>query len=427
MAMRKLFVPVAIIIASISLAGIAITQLFWVKESIKLKEEEFGNSVVLALKSVTSVLWSYHYNLEANTGRLAVIDSIDNNFFNSLVTHEVSCLKIDRPFYFAIIDLEDNKFEAGKFFGYETQLLESTHKIPLSGFPGSVNHVVSLYFPGEKSWIIYSMLIWLILSVIFAIMLILTFYFTVSFFLKQKKLAELKTDFINNMTHEFRTPISTISLTSEMLMNDTVRNNPDKTLRYAKIIHDENTRLQNQVEQVLTMALMEKSDIKLRIKEVDLHKLIMREMNNFNLKLKKRSGTIVTFLYAKKFVIYADKDHVSNVITNLIDNAIKYSREEPEIIITTRNIEGGILFTVEDKGIGISSVNQKMVFKRLYRVQGVGSEAEKGYGLGLHYVRSIVEAHGGYISLSSELNKGSRFDVYLPFSSKSEEDHDNNE
>ena len=427
MKMRKLFLPVAIIIASISLAGIAITQLFWVKEAIKLKEEEFGNSVVLALKSITSVLWSYHYNLEANTGRLATTDSIDNAFFNTLVKHEVSCLSIDRPFHYAIIDLENKSFEAGDYSGYERQLLETYHKIPLTGFPESANHVLSIYFDGEKGWIIFSMLSWLILSVIFAIMLILAFYFTVSFFLKQKKLAELKTDFINNMTHEFRTPISTISLTSEMLMNDMVRSNPDKTLRYAKIIHDENTRLQNQVEQVLTMSLMGKIDIKLRKREVDLHKLIIREMNNFNLKIKKRKGSLVSFLYAKEFILHADREHLSNVIANLIDNAIKYSREEPEIIITTRNIEGGILFSVEDKGIGISLDNQKMVFKRLYRVQGIQSNTESGYGLGLHYVKTIVEAHGGNITLASELTKGSRFNVYLPFSSKNDEDHDSND
>lgn len=427
MHMKKLFLPVAIFIASISLAGIVVTQLFWVKEAIKLKEEEFANSVVQAMKSVTSVLWSYHYNLEANTGKRATADSINIDFFNSLVRHEVSCLRIDRPYYFAIVKTDSETFIAGDYAGHEDQLLQSVHKIPLTGFPESATHVMTIYFEGQTNWMIYNMLGWLILSVIFAILLILTFYFTVNFFLRQKKLAELKTDFINNMTHEFRTPIATISLTSEMLMNDVVRNNPERTLKYAMIIHDENTRLQNQVEQVLTMSLMGKMEIKIRKREVDIHKLILREINNFNLKIKKRKGSLESFLNAKDFIIIGDKEHLSNVIANLLDNAIKYSRQEPEIIITTRNVEGGILISVEDKGIGISKDNQKMVFKRLYRVQDEKVRKEKGYGLGLHYVRKIIEAHEGNITLTSELNKGSRFNVYLPFGSKNEAEHDHNE
>jgi two-component system phosphate regulon sensor histidine kinase PhoR len=228
----------------------------------------------------------------------------------------------------------------------------------------------------------------------------------------------MKTDFFNNMTHELKTPISTISLASEMLMSKNVYEDPGKTKRYAAVIHDENARLQHQVEHVLNMTLLDKRNFKLKIREVDIHKIIIKAVSNYNLIVKKRNGVIFTVLYAKNFIINGDREHLRNVITNLLDNANKYSPESPEITVTTRNVDNGILISIEDKGIGISQENQKLIFKRLYRIPTGDIHDVKGFGLGLYYVKSIAEAHEGKVKVESELGKGSRFDIYLPFDIK---------
>jgi len=225
----------------------------------------------------------------------------------------------------------------------------------------------------------------------------------------------MKTDFVNNMTHEFKTPIATISLASEMLLKPGINEMPEKTKKYASIIYDENSRLKNQVEQVLQIAVLDKGNFKLRKKEINLNELIEFATENFEMQIKQRNGKITTNLAASMSTFFADPDHITNIINNLMDNANKYTPETPEITISTRNSEKGIIMTVKDNGIGISSENQKHIFKKFFRVHTGNIHDVKGFGLGLYYVKTIVEAHGGSVTLQSELKKGTQFEIYFPY------------
>jgi len=269
--------------------------------------------------------------------------------------------------------------------------------------------------------------IWLVLPVIFAIILIIGFPYSLYIFNRQKKVSGMQSDFINNMTHEFKTPIATISLASEMLMKKSIQEDPVKTQRYVRIIFDENTRLQNHVEQILSVSLLERGQFRLKKREIDINELIREIVENFSLTVRERDGEIKSHFCAGNFIINADKAHLTNVITNLLDNANKYSPGKPWIRIGTQNTENGLTITVEDRGIGISLENQQQIFKKLYRVPTGNIYNVKGFGIGLYYVKTIVEAHGGHINIKSELNKGSRFDVYLPFVLKSSKDDDFNQ
>jgi two-component system, OmpR family, phosphate regulon sensor histidine kinase PhoR len=256
-------------------------------------------------------------------------------------------------------------------------------------------------------------------------MLIVGFPLSFFVFYRQKKVSEMKSDFINNMTHEFKTPIATISLASEMLMKKSVIENPARTQQYAKIIFDENTRLQIHVEQILSVSLLERGQFRLKKRDIDVHEVINELVENFRMTVKERNGEIRTHYCADRFHLQADKVHLTNVISNLLDNANKYSPGPPHIRIGTQNTHNGLIISVEDKGMGISLDHQQQIFKKLYRVPTGNLYNVKGFGIGLYYVKTIVEAHGGHINLKSELNKGSRFDVFLPFVFKSPKDDDN--
>ena len=224
----------------------------------------------------------------------------------------------------------------------------------------------------------------------------------------------MKNDFVNNMTHEFKTPISTISLTGEMLLKDRVLKDSDKAKRYTRIILDENNRLKKQVEQVLQIAVIDRGEFKLKQQEVNMHDILQSQANTFEAIVNERGGMIQQQLEAEDADITGDRTHLENIIANLIDNAIKYSTEIPHIRIETTNKNSGIVVSVHDNGIGISSENKNQIFKNLYRVPTGNVHNVKGFGLGLYYVKKMVEAHGGNITLESELGKGSSFYIYLP-------------
>jgi two-component system phosphate regulon sensor histidine kinase PhoR len=224
----------------------------------------------------------------------------------------------------------------------------------------------------------------------------------------------MKTDFVNNMTHEFKTPIATISVSSEMLSKDAIIKFPEKIKKYAKIIFDENTRLKNQVERVLQMAILDKSDYKLKLKDVNVHDIINECINNFTVQIRERKGNLHSNLKAEQSTIKADQQHFTNIINNLLDNANKYSPLKPEILVKSINQNGKLHISVEDKGIGISKENQADVFKKFHRLQTGNIHDAKGFGIGLFYVKTMIEKMGGNIDLKSELNKGSIFTISLP-------------
>ncbi|HTF03110.1 MAG TPA: HAMP domain-containing sensor histidine kinase, partial [Bacteroidia bacterium] len=249
----------------------------------------------------------------------------------------------------------------------------------------------------------------------FIIFILVLFYYSISTIFRQKKLSEIKNDFISNMTHELKTPISTISLACEVLGDDTIEKSRERTDRYLGMIKEENKRLSVLVENVLQTAILDKGNFKLKPTPLDIHEMIRNVVANVQLAVDKREGEISADLRAQKTIIEADRTHVQNVIYNLVDNAIKYSPENPSIRIFTCDFMDAIEICVQDNGIGIARDNQKKIFEKLYRVPTGNIHDVKGFGLGLSYVKAIIEKHGGSVWVESEPGKGSRFYVRLPY------------
>lgn len=248
----------------------------------------------------------------------------------------------------------------------------------------------------------------------FILIVVGCFGFTMFMLVRQKKLSDMKTDFINNMTHELKTPIATIAIASEALKDDHIRNNTDRVSRFVTVIHDENKRLAGHVEKVLQAAVMDRGELKLRKSCVNLHGLIEKTVQSLALQIEQKHGVVFQELHSVQPFIEADEQHLTNVIFNLLDNANKYSPENPRIIISTHDSDAGLLLAVEDSGTGMSKEEQKNIFEKFYRVPTGNRHDVKGFGLGLSYVHSIVQAHGGTIRVQSEPGKGSRFEILLP-------------
>jgi two-component system phosphate regulon sensor histidine kinase PhoR len=421
--MKKNIFRLIILINTVALAGIIVTQIYWVREAYYMNLEQFAGSVRIAMKSVTNQMLDFQKKRPALSNPSDSIEPsrvtpnvslINPGLLDFKTTEEFNCMKVGENYAYAMIDRRADTVILGKTGKYKQELIRSRHQIPMVGFQDSEFMVFSAYFPNEQSMILRRMVAWLILSILFTIFLVLGFYYNLFTYYRQKRLSEMKTDFINNMTHEFKTPLATISLASEMLLQKAIQQDPVKSEKYSRIIYDENARLQNHVDQILRVSQLEKGQFNLKKKEVDLHELIRKAVENFELTVKGRDGKLRAHYCARNYHVIADPDHITNVIINLLDNANKYSPDPPDIKIGTIDSDNGVVISVEDKGIGISHANQQLIFKKLYRVPTGNLYNVKGFGIGLYYVKTIVEAHGGHIILKSDLNKGSRFDVFLP-------------
>jgi two-component system phosphate regulon sensor histidine kinase PhoR len=273
---------------------------------------------------------------------------------------------------------------------------------------------LSVYFPKHKTYLFKTLWVMLLASALIIIILSLSFYYTISTINRQKKLSAIKNDFISNMTHEFKTPISTISLASEMLNDQTIIKTPEKIERFVKMIRDENKRLSVLVESILQTSILDKGKIKLKSDLLNIHEIIEQAIQNIQIQIDSRNGALTHHFLATQPLFNGDKVHITNIVYNLLDNAIKYSKEIPEIDIKTENYDNGIIFSVKDNGIGISKENLKKIFDKFYRIPTGNVHNIKGFGLGLSYVKAVVEKHGGHIQVDSELNKGSTFKIFLP-------------
>lgn len=345
---------------------------------------------------------------------------LDTLLLDSILRFELMQRGISADYIFGIAASKTPPTDSAKLSDKEKKLYNSPYKVNLS--PDNIfiePQFLSVSFPNQKRYLLSSMWLLLLVSFTFLLAIIFSFYYSISTIFKQKKLSEIKNDFISNMTHEFKTPISTISLACEVLGDNTVEKSPERVSNYVKMIGDENKRLSLLVENILQTAILDKGQFKLKIQPMDIHLLIEQTITNIKLQVENKEGEIITGLKAKDSIVYADRVHVTNIVFNLIDNALKYSNEKPRIKISTHNDEQGVFIEVQDNGIGISKENQKRIFDTMYRVPTGNIHNVKGFGLGLSYVKAVAEKHGGSISVNSEPGRGSTFIVYLPFNRES--------
>lgn len=320
---------------------------------------------------------------------------------------------IDIPYHFSVTDRDGKVVYHCSDYVYEDEKIYS--RLLFEKDPPAKMGFVNVFFPTLDDYI-FSSVRFMIPSIIFTLVLLVTFVFTIYIIFRQKKLTEIKNDFINNMTHEFKTPISTISLAAQMLNDPAVGKSPVMFKHISGVINDETKRLRFQVEKVLQMSMFERQSVTLKKKEIDANELIQGVVNTFRLKVEKYNGTIDAELNAGDPVIFVDEMHFTNVVFNLLDNAVKYKKPDGDIAlkVKTWNESGKLHISIEDNGIGIKKENLKKIFDKFYRVHTGNRHDVKGFGLGLAYVKKIITDHKGTIRAESELNVGTKFIIVLP-------------
>lgn len=340
-------------------------------------------------------------------------DRLDPEFLVKTMKHEFYKAGINTKFEYGVYTNDTSKFISSDNFRY-------SHKYTLYNvalFPNDVfskSNYLRVYFPEQQNYIFQSMGFVAVSSIVLTLLIIAGSLITIYTIFRQKRLSEIKNDFVNNMTHELKTPISTISLATQMLKDSSIPAERKDYSYISNIIENESKRLGYQVEKVLQMAIFDKGGVKLKFKEKDIHGILENVIQTFEIQVKKRGGKLNSQLLAEYPVCNVDEVHITNVFYNLLDNALKYSKETPEINVATSGKNGSLQVIVSDNGIGISKDNQKRIFEQFYRVPTGNIHNVKGFGLGLSYVKKIVEYHQGKINVNSELNKGSSFKVSLP-------------
>ncbi len=341
---------------------------------------------------------------------------IDTIALDSMLRNELHESGIETNFHFGILEPSQKKLVYRKKQELEPELLQTPFRVSLTAKNSFIPpRYLSVYFPNEKRYVLRTMGLMLMGTGLIITVIFLLFFYILRTIFYQKKLSEIKNDFISNMTHEFKTPISTISLAVEVLGDTGLEKSADKTKRYLGMIRDENKRLGILVENILQTAVLDKGKLKLKPVAVNLHEMLPEVLGSSQLQLEMRQARVRLDMLAENPVIMADKVHLSNIIHNLVDNALKYCEKTPEIEITTANLPDGVTVSVKDNGIGIARENQRKIFEKLYRVPTGNVHNVKGFGLGLSYVKAIAEQHGGSVSVQSQPGVGSVFTLFLPF------------
>lgn len=344
---------------------------------------------------------------------VGIENRVDKRKLDTIIKEELREKGIKLDYEFAVVNRKDSTLLKTDNYQPDNEVEVYSSKL----FPNDVvfqNNFLKLYFNNRKEYIFKSTGDMTIISVILSFIVILGFAITTHIMFKQKRLSEVKNDFVNNMTHELKTPISTISLATQMLEDNSIPESSKNVGSISKIIDDETTRLSLQVEKVLKTAVFNSGRIKIKPKELDLHEVIENVVKSFYLQVKNQNGKIDKNLNASNSKVKVDEVHFTNVMYNLLDNAMKYSNGKPEIKVETRDIDHSLLIAVEDNGMGIKKKDQKKIFDQFYRVPTGNIHDVKGFGLGLNYVKKMVEEHNGSIKLHSEYKKGSRFEIIIP-------------
>ena len=333
---------------------------------------------------------------------------------DSLLREEFISHGIRLDFEYAVYDLEDTSFRIVEASNPET-LLETPLRASL--FPNDLmatNLSLLVNFPNKTSYLLRDMWLSLLTSGLFILIIIATFSYVIYKIIQQKKIAELKNDFINNMTHEFKTPIATVNLASEALKEEAVQSSPDTMGRYIGVIQQENDRLGKQVEKVLQLGSMEKENLKFDKKFTEVNQILSSAIDRISFQVEELGVKFISDFKHNELKIWVDEMHVANAIFNLLDNAFKYSKDNPEITLSSYIKGNQLHISVRDKGIGLTKSQQNQVFDKFYRVPTGNLHDVKGFGLGLSYVKYVIESHNGQIKVNSQLNKGAEFTVILP-------------
>ena len=413
---------VIIILAVFSIAGITLTQFYWVRKAFAIKENQFYRDVNESLGSVAKKIFEINKSpssannpvsqLTTNYFAVLINGPIDAGVLEFLLVTEFEKRNITADFEYGIYDCVEKCMVGGNYVSPKNVRTVST--FPETPRLSNDGYYFAVQFPRLEASILSQMGIWTFSSAVMFVVIVF-FGYTLFVILKQRRFSEIQRDFINNMTHEFKTPISTIAISAEVLQDPSITTNPQRLLNYATIIQNENQRLKQQVERVLQMAEMEKEVVNLKKEEIDLHDLIRDCVKTMTLSVEASKGEVVLDLQATAFWMQADRLHFSNIIYNLLDNALKYNSGVPRIALTSRSIDKDHLaLSVADNGIGIAPENQKEIFHKFYRVPTGNIHNVKGFGLGLSYVKMMVEKHGGKIRLQSTFGKGSTFHLILP-------------
>ncbi|MGE0076830.1 MAG: sensor histidine kinase [Bacteroidales bacterium] len=350
---------------------------------------------------------------------LPIQERISQQLLDSIIQRELMRKGIEARFEYKVTNDKDSAvYRTPRFKANPKGLVLKDKLFPNDFF--ARRYFLTVYFPNQQTYILSSLGLMTLSTFLLTMLIILSFSVTLFIIFRQKRLSEIKNDFVNNMTHELKTPISTISLAAQML-NDKSIPVERKNLGYlGGVIADESKRLGLQVEKVLQMAIFEKTKLKLKLKELDLHEIIRKVSANFALQIESQSGILKSELSASNPMVVADEVHVTNVVNNLLDNALKYKNGIPEITIFTKNATEGLVIAFKDNGVGISRENVRKIFDQFYRVPSGNVHNVKGFGLGLSYVKKIVEAHGGRIWVDSTLGIGSTFSIFLPWNGPTE-------
>jgi two-component system, OmpR family, phosphate regulon sensor histidine kinase PhoR len=445
--MKRLFTLITILI-TLSLIGIIVLQLSWIKNSLLLKEDQTIQAIDAAVYELSQDLIEEKSKLPTLISPKMIQDwpkeRLLDLFKVPTIAERYTAFKMQdkirkslerhglkkTSFEFAIVNAVNSltfEMQSGNFERAYEHALEDTannriYYLDITPLPGSEteslvpSESVVVVFPEIQNFI-FSSLGWMIAgAILFTLIILAAFYITVRALLRQKKLSEIKSDFINNMTHELKTPLATISLAVDAIRNPKVVNDPEKLYYFSNIIKDENKRMNKQVETILQAALLDKQEVQLRLKELNVHDILAHIAENFKLQMDERKGKLVIEPEAQNDLIEGDDVHITNMLSNLVDNAIKYSKEDvpPVITISTMNYGKYLRVRLEDNGIGMNKETVSRIFEKFYRAHTGNIHNVKGFGLGLSYVRTMVDAHHGKIKVESVPGKGSVFTVDLP-------------
>lgn len=371
------------------------------------------SSVVSIRRLEDPELFQIRETIKDIAGRIPVHNRINAEELGELIKHQLKLRGLDPQFEFAVysnglatkITSEDFAFQKGSPDVYEVPLFVNDDR--------TYKYELLVNFSKKKQYVFSSILGMAVLSLALTAIIILTYYSAIMQLIKQRQISEMKTDFINNMTHEFKTPIATINLALDAIKNPKVSENKETVERYLKMIKDENKRMHAQVENVLRISKVEKNDLDIKKERLKLHDLIENAVSHVQLLVEDRGGYIQIHFEALKSSVLANDFHLTSVIVNILDNAIKYSEGEPKIDIYTENVKDNIILKIRDQGIGMSKNVQKRVFEKFYREHTGNIHNVKGHGLGLSYVKRMVEDHQGQVYVESEKGKGSTFIIKL--------------